>query len=70
VPAWGKERVLFYSEKLKLHLPTAPIGTYEEWYWMWLEQDIAAGNGSVLDFHVKNFGQNFAYQGTSAQYLN
>ncbi len=33
---------------------------------MWLEQDIAAGNGSVLEFHLKNYGQNFEYQGTSA----
>jgi alpha-L-fucosidase len=39
----------------------APVGTYEEWYWMWLEQDIAAGNGSVLEFHRKNYGENFEY---------
>jgi hypothetical protein len=30
---------------------------------MWLEQDIAAGNGSVLEFHRKNYGENFEYPG-------
>jgi hypothetical protein len=37
---------------------------------MWLEQDIAAGNGSVLEFHRKNYGENFEYPGNRGDLKN
>jgi alpha-L-fucosidase len=39
----------------------SPPGTYAEWYWWNLEQNIKAGSGPFLDFHYRVYGKNFKY---------